>query len=131
MAIDVSKIQKAISEVLSGINDGVMGVGSVVANVAATPPEKVIFQIDAVTVRDFFERAKIVQIAEKKQVTHVGEVTARDEFRLNGALVETVDYVDSTAYVIKQTTSASELVQKEYENNSVGVILEIEGPKNS
>lgn len=131
MPIDVSNIQRAVSGVLSGINDGVADVGSIVSNVTANPPEKVVFQIDAVTVRDLFERTKVVEVPEKKIVTHIEEVTARDEFNLNGVLVETADYVDSTAYTVERTVAASGYTQKEYEDNSVGVVLEVEGPKSS
>lgn len=131
MPIDVSNIQKAVSGVLAGINDGVADVTSIVSNVTANPPEKVVFQIDAVTVRDLFERTKIVEVPNKKIVTHVEEVTARDEFSLNGAFVETVNYVDSTAYTVERTVAATGYTQKEYEDNSIGVVLEVEGPKSS
>jgi hypothetical protein len=131
MAIDVNKVQKAVSQVLSGISDGVEDVGSIVSNVTADFPEKVVFQMEAVTNRDAIERVKLTQIPEKRIITQVGEVTARDEFSLSGVLVETVNYVDSTAYTVEQAIAATESVQKEYEDAAIGVVLEILGPKSS
>ena len=131
MAVDVNKVQRAVAEVLAGINDGIADVSSIVSNVIANPPEKVVFQIEAVTVRDLFERVKIVEVPQKGIVTQIEEVTARDEFSLNGVLVETVDYVDSTAYTVERTVAASGYTQKEYEDNAIGVLLEVPGPKSS
>ena len=131
MPVDVNKIQRAVSEVLAGINDGVVDVGSIVSNVTANFPEKVVFEIEAVTARDIIERLKITEIPAKRVVTQVEEVTARDEFHLNGVLVETVDYVDSTAYTVERTIAATGYIQKEYEDNAIDVVLEIEGPKSS
>ena len=71
MAVDVNKVQRAVAEVLAGINDGIADVSSIVSNVIANPPEKVVFQIEAVTVRDLFERVKIVEVPQKGIVTQI------------------------------------------------------------
>jgi hypothetical protein len=131
MGVLTNNIPRVVSEVLAGINSGVQDVGSIVSNVTANPPEKVVFQMDAIDTLNFFERQKIVVVPEKKQVTQVEEVTARDEFYLNGVLAEIKDYVDSSAYTVERTFAPEGYTQRTYEDSAVGVTLEIEGPKSS
>jgi hypothetical protein len=131
MAILTNNLSKAISEVLSGISDGVEDVGNVVANVTAKPPEKVVFEVDAITQLNFFERKKIVEVPEKRITTQVEEVTATDEFYLDGVFAEAVNYVDSTAFSVERTEAAGGYETRKYEDNALSFTLEVPGPKSS
>jgi hypothetical protein len=131
MALLVNNLAKAISEVLAGIHDGVEDVGSIVSNVIADPPEKVVFEVDAITQLNFFERKRIVEVPEKKITTQVEEVTATDEFYLGGVLAEVANYVDATAFSVERTEAAGGYETRKYEDNALSFTLEVPGPKSS
>jgi hypothetical protein len=131
MAILTNNLPKAISEVLSGITDGVEDAGSIVANVTARFPEKVVFQIESIVALNSLKREKIVTQEDIVTSTTVDEVLARDDFYLNGAFVETKNYVDSSGTWGRSTVSGGGRITTSYEDNALGVILEIPGPKSS
>lgn len=125
----VVRIPEVISGVINAINEGVEQAKNFIEY--AAPPEKVVFTGGAAVSLNSLKRTTITEILPKKRITTVGEVQARDEFYLNGALVETKDYVDSSAYTIEQITGAGGSERVTFENNAIGFVLEIPGPKSS
>lgn len=126
----VSKIPGAISAVITAIDDGVEQARNLVEY--AAPPEKVVFSGGAALSFNSIERRTITETPPKVAVTEIEAVSAKDEFFLNGVLVETRDYIDSSGYTVTKTwTKDGPEIVTEYEDNSIGFILEVPGPKSS
>lgn len=129
MALLVNNLPRAISGVMEGISEGVDDVGSLVSNVIARPPEKVVFYMDAIVALNSLERVQItVSEPTVKTVvaTNVVETTS-----INGNLTGLFPLPLTTTNTTVETTSGGEVRRVTREDQSAGVVFEYPGVKSS
>jgi hypothetical protein len=130
MALIINNIPKAVSEVMQGINEGIEDVGSIVSNVTADPPQKVVFYMDAIIDTNSLVRKKIKEkaISIKTVVSsNIVEILAFNNNNLTG--LNSVPPPSSHTTVETISTGLSQTLPRE--DQAIGVVLEYPGSKSS
>ena len=129
MALHVNSLPRAISGIIGGINDGIEDIGSIVANVIARPPEKVVFNMDAIVALNSLERVEI-RVSEPTVKTIVA-TNVVETVSINGNTTGLSPLPLITTNTTVQSTSGGEVRRTTHEDQAVGAVLEIPGQKSS
>lgn len=121
----VGRLPMAISAIIAAIDEGVEQARAVVDY--AAPPRSIDFTGDAAVSFNSLQRESETTVS-RKSTTTVGEVLARDDFYLNGLLVESVEYVDSSGYVVEEQFIGGGSKKVAFEDNAVRFQTRIFGP---
>lgn len=114
---------------MEGISEGVDDVGSIVSNVIARPPEKVMFYMDAIVALNSLERVQLrVSEPTVKTVvtTNVVETTS-----INGNTTGLSPLPLTTTNTTVETTSGGEVRRVTREDQAAGVVFEYPGVKST
>lgn len=129
MALLVNNLPRAIAGVMEGINDGVEDIGSIVSNVIARPPEKVVFSMDAIVALNSLERVQI-KVSEPTVKTIVA-TNVVETVSINGDTTGLSPLPLTTTNTTVETTSGREVRRVTREDQAAGVIFEYPGVKSS
>lgn len=127
MALSINNLPQAISEIMSGIDDGLHQAGDYIDSVR--PPEKVIFSTDAILALNSIERIE-TRVSEPtvKTVTtsNIIETTS-----INGNQAGIFPLPTQTTNTTTEVTSGGDLIKRGFEDQAVGFVFEFPGPKSS
>lgn len=114
---------------MEGINSGIEDVGSIVPNVVARPPEKVVFNMDAIVALNSLERIQI-KVSEPTVKTIVA-TNVVETVSINGDTTGLSPLPLVTTNTTVETTSVGEVRRVTHEDQAAGVTFEYPGPKSS
>lgn len=129
MALLVNNLPRAIAGVMEGINDGVEDIGSIVSNVIARPPEKVVFSMDAIVALNSLERVQIK--VSGPTVKTIVATNVVETVSINGNTTGLSPLPPTTTNTTVETTSGGEVRRVTREDQAAGVVFEYPGVKSS
>jgi hypothetical protein len=127
MALTLNLIPSAISEVMSGINEGLEQARDFVDSVR--PPEKVVFSADAILAVNSLERIE-TRVSEPtvKTVTTTNVV---ETISINGNQEGLSPLPAVTTSTTTETISGGGVTKKSFEDQATEFVFEFPGPKSS
>ena len=125
MALRVSQIPKAVSEVMAGISAGLEEARNTVDVVR--PPPKVVFSGDMVIALNSLERIQTEVREPTVRVTEFGSKVSVDVVELDGVYSHT-DITTRLPYTRTEEDSGGRVTKRSFEDQAVGVVLEYPGP---
>jgi hypothetical protein len=129
MALLVNNLPRAIAGIMEGINDGIEDIGSIVSNVIARPPEKVVFNMDAIVALNSLERVEI-RVSEPTVKTIVA-TNVVETVSVNGNTTGLSPLPLITTNTTVETTFGGEVRRTTHEDQAAGVVFEYPGVKSS
>jgi ribosome-interacting GTPase 1 len=125
MALRVSQIPKAVSEVMAGISAGLEEARNTVDVVR--PPPKVVFSGDMVIALNSLERIQTEVREPTVRVTEFGSKVSVDVVERDGVYSHT-DITTRLPYTRTEEDSGGRVTKRSFEDQAVGVVLEYPGP---
>ena len=125
MALRVSQIPKAVSEVMAGISAGLEEARNTVDVVR--PPPKVVFSGDMVIALNSLERIQTEVREPTVRVTEFGSKVSVDVVERDGVYSHT-DITTRLPYTRTEEDSGGRVTKRSFEDQAVGIVLEYPGP---
>lgn len=114
---------------MQGINEGIEDVGSIVSNVTADPPQKVVFYMDAIIDTNSLVRKKIKEKALSIKTVVSSNIVETLAFNNNLTGLNSVPPPSNHTTVETLSTGLSQTIARE--DQAIGVVLEYPGSKSS